>query len=223
MTDKELKRLSRQELLEELYNYAKSNGELRLKLENKEEEMKQHFQKFEEELAAEHQKVLVISEKIKELEKKNYELSAKLRNRSVNLQDAGNIAEATIKMTDIFQEAQRTADLYVANVKKMTEQQELKLMEMEVKSRRDIQKMGDEASSTCIAMQQQVEKECCELKEKTEAECKAMKREAYFQAEEYWNNLSSRLENFYNAHQGMRELFGTEGIRIPSFREVNKQ
>lgn len=223
MTDKELKRLSRQELLEELYSYAQSNADLQLKLENCEEEKRRLSEGFQQELAAEHYKLQMVTEKLKAQEKRNTELNAKLRRRNVELTDAGNIAEATVKMTGIFEEAQKTAELYLANVQKLAEQQERKLQEMEAKSLRDMQKMGDEASKTCIAMRQQTERECREQREKTESDCKRMRGEAFIQAEEYWNNLTVRLEDFYKAHQGMKELFGEGGIRIPSFTDVNKK
>lgn len=241
MTDKELKRMSRQELLDELYEYARENAELRLRLENREEELRQHFHKIEQELIDERKKVVLLKEQMKLQDKRNADLSDRLQKRSVIAEDAGNIADATCKITGIFESAQKTADLYVQSVKELTEKQEQALQEMketsrrtiqelevksrieikkmEEKSRRDIQNLGDEASKTCIAMRTQTEKECSELRKKTEAECKQMKREAYFKAEEYWENLSERLEKFYAAHQGMKELFGDAGIRIPTFRD----
>ncbi|MDO4490531.1 MAG: hypothetical protein Q4B85_05670 [Lachnospiraceae bacterium] len=221
MTDKELKRLSRQELLDELYSYAKANAELRLQVENKEEELKQQAKGYEEKLAREKWTIQSLSGKIKELEDKNRSLSQAVKSRQLELQEAGNIAEATLKMTGIFEEAQKTAEIYLANVKKLADQQEEKLRQMELKSRMEIQRFGDEASKTCLAMRKQAEKECNELRRKTETECHQLKEDAITQAEEYWAQLSVRLENFYKAHQGMKELFGSDGIRIPRFRDMD--
>lgn len=222
MTDRELKRMSKQELLNELYVYAKANSELHLLVENREEELRIQQKKYEDTLAREQQKQQILQKKLKEAENKNAELSEQLQKRSVVMQDAGNIADATCKITGIFEEAQKTAELYVKNVQEMAARQETVLKELEEKSRRDVQDMGDQASKTCIAMRTQTEKDCARLREKTEAECQVMKKEAYNQAEAYWKDLTERLENFYNAHQGMRELFGSDVIRIPGFQPARE-
>ncbi len=219
MTDKELRRLSRQELLEELYDYARANGDLRLQMENREEELKVRYKKFEEELASEHHKVLVLSREVKKLKKEKQELSEKLRAAEADSREIGNIADVTVQMTGLFEEAQKTAELYVAKVKRMTEQQKKQLHAEEEKSRRDIQKLGDEATRTCMDMKQQTEKECRRLRETTEKECEEFRSRAQAEAEAYWESLSERLESFYKAHQGMRELFGTDVIRMPSYIE----
>lgn len=222
MTEKELKRMSRQELLDELYSYANENAELHLRLENIEEQFRQHLQKVKEELVTEQKKTKLFREKLRAQEKINADLKEKLGNRSVVMEDAGNIAEATCKITGIFEEAQKTANLYVKNVMEMAARQEKVFQEMEEKSRQDIQKMGDEASRTCIAMRKQTEKECAELERKTEAKCREMEADAFANAEAYWEKLHTRLENFYEAHQGMRELFGSDMIRIPSFKDSKR-
>ncbi len=217
MTDKELKRMSRQELLDELYDYAKANGELRLKLENRDHEEQQQYKRFEEELAAEHKKVLVAAERIRELEKKNKELRDIQMSRSYTPDSIGNLADATVEMTGIFREAQKTADLYVENVKKMIAEQEKKLKEQEKNSLREVQKLGEEAAKTCMDMKKQTEKDCQELRRQTEEECRKMKEDAKAQSEQYWSMLNTRLENFYKAHQDMKEMLGADGIRLPSF------
>lgn len=40
-----------------------------------------------------------------------------LEDRSLRLAESGNIAEAALKVTAIFEEAQRAADLYLENIK----------------------------------------------------------------------------------------------------------
>lgn len=79
MTDKQLKRLSKIELLELLAAQREENDELL---------------------------------------KENAELREKLEDRNLILQESGSIAEAALRLTDIFTTAQRAADLYLENVKK---------------------------------------------------------------------------------------------------------
>jgi hypothetical protein len=83
MTDKELKRLRRAELLEMLLEQTKRVEELEA-----------------------------------ELEKKNRELEDK----RVSISEAGNIAEAALKLNGVFEAAQRAAEQYLENVKRNSEE-----------------------------------------------------------------------------------------------------
>lgn len=255
MTERELKRLSRAELLEELFKYANSNAELQLRLDNQQEEMKAMQAKMQAEIDEAKTRYMQMKKNL-EREKLSYRsLSKKLSSHSLDIQNSGNIAEATLKMTGIFETAQKTADLYVKNVRDMADKQEKLLLELEERSRLDIQQFGEEATRTCIAMRtqteqeclqqktqteqeclqqktqteqeclrlkNQTEQECLQLKSQTAQECDTMKNNAISQAEAYWQSLSVRLEDFYNAHQGMKELFADAGISIPAFRVPNK-
>ena len=48
----------------------------------------------------------------------------RLEERKIKMQKAGNLAEASLQLTNIFEEAQKAADLYVFNVKQACRQQE---------------------------------------------------------------------------------------------------
>ena len=56
---------------------------------------------------------------------------------------------------------------------------------------------------------------CTEMERKTKERCEAMEQEAQKGVEERWAEISGRLEGFYNAHKGLRELIEvTGGIQI---------
>ncbi len=57
--------------------------------------------------------------KNQELEARNAELEEKLKSREILLSDAGNIAEAALRLNGIFETAQKAADDYLANVKRL--------------------------------------------------------------------------------------------------------
>ena len=82
MTDKQLRKLSKIELLELLTAQKEENDEL-----------------------------------LKEVE----ELKAKLAERTILIQESGSIAEAALKLNEVFEAAQRAADQYVDNVKRLAE------------------------------------------------------------------------------------------------------
>ena len=80
MTDKELKRLSRAELLELLLTQMEENEKLR-----------------------------------KQLRK----AQAALRDRRIEIENAGSMAEAALRLTCIFEDAGRAARLYLENIQRM--------------------------------------------------------------------------------------------------------
>ena len=43
-----------------------------------------------------------------------------LKNKRIDIQRSGSIAEASLKLTKVFEEAQKAADLYLSNIKKET-------------------------------------------------------------------------------------------------------
>lgn len=89
MTDKELKKLTRAELLEMLLVQSREK------------------QRLEEELA---------------------EVKGKLEEKEIRIAESGSIAEAALRLSGIFEAAQKAADQYLENVKRAApEGQELNL------------------------------------------------------------------------------------------------
>lgn len=83
MTDQELRRLSRSELLEMLVEQMKENEELKLKLKR---------------------------------------AQMKLRNRQIAINEAGSIAEAALKLNEVFEAADKAAKQYLDNVRRLAEE-----------------------------------------------------------------------------------------------------
>ena len=81
MTDKELRRLSRSELLEILFVQQKEIEQLQTELE---------------------------------------QARRQLDDRQLRLSEAGDLAAASVAITNLFEEAQRAADIYLENVKRLS-------------------------------------------------------------------------------------------------------
>lgn len=60
--------------------------------------------------------MLAQSEEIDRLRAQIAEKDAQLQDRRIAIEQSGSIAEASLKLTKIFEEAQKAADLYLANV-----------------------------------------------------------------------------------------------------------
>lgn len=141
MTNKELKKLSRVELLELLVAQAKETEKLQAQLD---------------------------------------EANAKLASRAIEVDKAGSIAEASLKLNGVFSAAESAAAQYVENVKRLSERQDEVLRKREAA-----------CEAKCRAMLQEAKTQCEMEKQK---------------ADKYWKSISERLQAFYDAHQGLREL-----------------
>ena len=63
--------------------------------------------------------MLAQSREIDSLREQLEEANAKVEDRELRLKDCGSIAEASLRLTNIFTEAQKAVDLYVENVKRL--------------------------------------------------------------------------------------------------------
>lgn len=61
--------------------------------------------------------MLAQSREIDSLREQLAEARAKLEDRRITIEKAGSLAEASLQLTKIFEEAQKAADLYLDNVK----------------------------------------------------------------------------------------------------------
>ena len=145
MTDKELKKLSRAELLEMLIAQSKRADELQEKLNQAEEE---------------------------------------LNSRQLKVDEAGSIAEASLRLNGVFEAAQAASEQYLENIRALQDRQE------EICAKRDAESKA----------------EAERLLAETKDSCEKMTLDAKQASENYWKEVSERLEKFYAEHAGLREL-----------------
>jgi len=63
------------------------------------------------------------SKRITALKKRVEELEKEIATKDIILEEAGNIAEASLRLNRIFEDAQAAADQYLYNIKKMAGEQ----------------------------------------------------------------------------------------------------
>lgn len=68
--------------------------------------------------------MLAQSREIERLRQELAETKRELEDRRIKVRKAGSLAEASLQLTNIFEEAQKAADLYVDNVKRKANQWE---------------------------------------------------------------------------------------------------
>lgn len=71
--------------------------------------------------------LVIQSKKIDELQKELDQTRELLESRQILIEEAGSIAEASLKLNNIFESAQKAADQYLDNIKKLEEKKNKKL------------------------------------------------------------------------------------------------
>lgn len=156
MTEKDMKKLSRGDLLELLLTQGKENDDLRARLE---------------------------------------EAERKLQDRRIRIEEAGSLAEAMVSVNGIIEAAQKTADEYQEAIR-------LRMDESHTRAEALLQAAEEKAA----ALTREAEEQVALLTRATEEKCAAMEAEAKTRSENYWKEVSEKMEAFYQAHQGLREL-----------------
>ncbi|MGN1408722.1 MAG: hypothetical protein ACI4XJ_00955 [Eubacteriales bacterium] len=106
MTDKELQRLNRSELLELLISQTKENEKLKIRLEQAEEQ---------------------------------------LRDRKIEIDKAGSIAEAALSLSGIFDAAQNAAQQYLENIQLLNSRQEEICRDMQTNAEKQAEEIMNNA------------------------------------------------------------------------------
>lgn len=173
MTDEELRKLKRADLLELLVAQGKENEALQEKLRQAE---------------------------------------AALWDRQIQLDEAGNIAEAALRLSGVFEAAQQASDQYLESIRKKHEETESRCTQLEETSRAQAERLEQESKAQAERLVAEAEEKARALTAETEAKCRAMVAQAEAETREFWDMVSQRLEHFYAEHAGLRELLSLDKL-----------
>ncbi len=127
MTDQELKKLNRQDLLRLLLETEKENERLRKELEDAKQQ---------------------------------------LESRRIIVSEAGNLAEASLRLSGVFEDAQRAVDIYVQNAQQVSKEQERKAKEALLSAERSCRKMEESCRLECDRMREEAKQWAIDYKRK---------------------------------------------------------
>lgn len=123
------------------------------------------------------------------------EAEASLRKREIAIDKAGTLAEAALQVNEVFDAAQAAGQQYLENIRLLSERQESICSRLEEDSKAKAEKLLAETKQTC------------ETKEhETTVLCNQMVANAKEEAQKYWDEVSEKLEEFYQEHIGLKEL-----------------
>lgn len=115
--------------------------------------------------------ILAQTNRIEDLETENKKLTTELNSKKIDIESSGSLAEAVVKLSGIFDLAQKTADEYVSLVKVNTKKQETK-------------------------MKKELEKEKNKIIKRTIKECDKKKQEA----DNYMKDVELKVKNFIESN-----------------------
>lgn len=114
MTDKEMHKLSRRELLQLLLAQVSETEELKRSVTEKDSKLAELHENYER-----------LRKRLDQKDAKIHELQNILHEerttRRIELQEAGSIAEAALRLNGIFEMAQKAADQYLENIKMLND------------------------------------------------------------------------------------------------------
>ena len=160
MKDRDLRKLSRTDLLELLLAQRRENEQLRCILD---------------------------------------QTQAQLADRTIHLDQAGSIAEASLQLSGIFEAAQDSCQYYVDNIRLLSERQ----------------------NEICQQMERDSKEKCDQMERETKEKCDQMVAEAEMQAQLCWENCSVKIKELVNSFEGLQQVMdmyaaGTKNRTAPS-------
>ena len=146
-----------------------------------------------------------------------------LHKREININEAGSIAEASMKLSNVFEAAQEACRLYTDNIQRLSERQESICAEIEKETKEKAAAYEAEVISRCERLEKDTKEACekldmdtkaaCENLEKdTKTSCEKMVETAKAEAKAYWDELSQKLEDFYQAHAGLQAFLDKNAV-----------
>lgn len=128
------------------------------------------------------------------------QLRRQLQDRRIKISKAGTLAEATFLLNGVLESAQQAAQQYLENLPEVAgREQEANAVSY------------GQATRQSQELLEQTRQRCAEMEAETRKKCELMELQARQNAEKSWNELTVRLEEFYKAHQGLRELLTSTG------------
>lgn len=168
MTNQELKKLKRMDLLELLIGQCEENEKLKQELANARKE---------------------------------------LENRRISLEEAGSIAEASLRLNSVFESAQKAADQYLENIREEYSRQQEACVQIK----------KEESEHICSQKMAETEQYCRQLEQDTKEKCNRMLTDAQKQSQAYWEEASKRVKALLDTYSGLWSI-----LEMPLGKDISK-
>ncbi len=130
-----------------------------------------------------------------------------LADRRLRMENVGSIAEASLQLNGVFEAAQKAADEYLATIRERSESQDLIFQQMENDAKERAQQLLVDTEMRCKARELATEQACEELVKRSKEE-----------SDEYWCQVSQKLDEYLRQHTGLRELLSRDLLSFEKFK-----
>ena len=93
----------------------------------------------------------------------------------------------------------------------MKQETEYACRELESTTKARCEEMEAKIIDRCNSLEAEMKEKCASMEQETVEKCAAMTQKAHADVENRWADLCTRLEAFYNAHAGLRDLLTANG------------
>ena len=135
------------------------------------------------------------SREIEQLRQKLNTAEASLRDKTIKIEQAGSIAEASLQLSGVFEAAQLACQQYTQNIAQLSQKQDEICAQREKESRAQAEQILADAKKQAAEQQREAEKKCAEMLASAKA-----------QSQTYWDELSAKLNGLMKEHAEMRQL-----------------
>ena len=135
------------------------------------------------------------SREIEQLRQKLNTAEASLWDRTIKIEQAGSIAEASLQLSGVFEAAQLACQQYTQNIAQLSQKQDEICAQREKESRAQAEQILADAKKQAAEQQREAEKKCAEMLASAKAQSQA-----------YWDELSAKLNGLMKEHAEMRQL-----------------
>ncbi len=145
-------------------------------------------------------RVAAQEKEINELKNALEAASAQLQSRAIDIEETGSLAEASVRISGVFEAAQNAAERFLENIRLRQEETDRACEERDSESREKAIELLESTEAKCRALEEETKQKCAEMAE-------AVKQEA----DSYWREVSEKMEHFYQEHEGLKEMLDIPG------------
>lgn len=152
-----------------------------------------------------------IVKQAQDISDQNRILLEQLKDKKIKINKAGTLAEATFLLNGVYESANVAAQQYLDNLQDLYNREKMQFEQKEADASKQAQQMLDDAAQQCERLIKSTQERCQAMENEARTTCEAMKLSAKAEAESYWKELSTRLETFYQSHEGLKALLKDTG------------
>ena len=152
-----------------------------------------------------------LHKEIQELQEQKRALQLQLEDKRIKLDKAGTLAEASLLLNGVVEATQAAASQYLENLRDLELRETVRCEEKEAQAQRQADRLLENARIESEGLIRRTQEQCSAMEAQTRNACAAMKDSARAEIDKHWAQLSEKLEEFYNAHEGLKDLLRYTG------------